>query len=229
MTYEFPSNPCLPGSALSNTKTRKLDGENQQHREQGKEGTADKGQPQRRLVTLNNLVAVARLQLQNLLDRSPHAAYHVLAVVTLDKDVEVVQQGVLDDQAAARDAEDHAQAAPQHEGARDDGLLGLGRRGEDGHEGAGELEALADGRGEQDEEVDGGGEVAAQEREADGPREDAHGAAHDGPLEPAGPGDGEADEGAREGGGDGGDDEAEAGRGGAGEEDGLEVQGAWGC
>lgn len=122
-----------------------------------------------------------------------------------------MHQRILHDETTARDTEHHAQTPPEDQGACDDGLLGVRGRGEDGHEGAGELEALADGRGEQDAEVGGLGEVAAEQGEADGAEEDAVRAHGDGPLEAARVCDGEADHGAGHGGCDGGEDEAEAG------------------
>lgn len=144
-------------------------------------------------------------------------------VVAADKFIKVVHQPVLDDEAAQRNTEHQTQAPPEDERAGDDGLLGLLAAREDGDEGAGELEPLADGLGDEHEEVDDFGHAAAEEAEGDVAEQVPDGAGEDGPLEAAGVGDGEAGEGADDGGDDGGDDEAEAGGGGAGEEDGLEV------
>lgn len=122
-----------------------------------------------------------------------------------------MHQRILHDETTARDTENHSQTSPEDQGACDDGLFGLCGRGEDGHEGAGELEARADGGGEEDAEIDGSGEVAAEEGEADCAEEDTVCAHCDGPFEAAGICDGEADHGAGHGGSDGWEDEAEAG------------------
>ncbi|KAK1256253.1 hypothetical protein MKX07_008512 [Trichoderma sp. CBMAI-0711] len=102
-----------------------------------------------------------------------------------------------------------------NEGARDDCLFGLRRRRQDGHEGARELEPLADGLRDEDEEVGGGGHAAAEEREEDAADEVKGRAGDDGPFQAARVRYGEAGGGAGDGGDGRGKGEAEAGGGGA--------------
>lgn len=212
--------------ALLGGQARQLDGPDEQDGEGGHGDAADKGEAQGSLVAADDLEAIGLVEVGNGVDRGPDAGDDGQAVGPPDMAVEVVDEGVLDDEAAGGDAEDHAEAAPEDEGAGDDGLLLLGRAGEDGHEGAGELEALAERRGHEGDEVDDGGQVAAQQAQAQAADEVEEGAGEQGPLEAARPGDCEAGAGAGHGGDEGGEDEAEARGRGRGEEDGLEVEGA---
>lgn len=100
---------------------------------------------------------------------------------------EVAQQGVLEDEARARDAEDVAEGAPELQRARDDGLLAVGRGREHGDEGAGELEALPQGGGHEAGEVGPGRPAAAHAGQQGRADEEQDGAAHERPLEPAEP------------------------------------------
>lgn len=166
---------------------------------------------------------VRLFQLSDSFDRRPDAPNDFQLVVAANEFIKIVHQPILDDEAAQRNTEHKTQAPPEDKRARDDGLLGLLAARENGDEGAGELESLSDGLGDEHEEVDDFGHAAAEEAEGDVAEEVPDGAGEDGPLEAAGVGDGEAGEGADDGGDDRGDDEAEAGGGCAGEEDGLEV------
>lgn len=166
---------------------------------------------------------VRLFQLSDSFDRRPDAPDNFQLVVAADELIKVVHQTVLDDETAQRNTEHQTQAPPEDKRAGDDGLFSLFATREDGDESAGELESLADGLGDEHEEVDEFGHATAEEAEGDVAEEVPDGAGEDGPLEAAGVGDGEAGEGADDGGDDGGDDEAEAGGGGAGEEHGLEV------
>lgn len=95
---------------------------------------------------------------------------------------QTAQKRVLENQTGTSDAEDVAQGAPELKGARDDGLLGLGGGGQDGHEGAGELEALADGGGHETGQMGPEGPLALQ-GEQDGAQQEENGAALQGPLQ----------------------------------------------
>lgn len=119
-----------------------------------------------------------------------------------------MHQGVLYDKTAHGHSEHEAQTPPENQRACDDGLLRLRRRRQDGHECARKLKALTDGLGNENEEVDDGGHAAVQKAEDDASGKVPHRAGHDGPLEAAGPSDGEAGRGADDGGRDGGEGEA---------------------
>lgn len=207
-------------------KSGQLGGHNEQVVDNSQTDAADEREPQSLVVAANDLLPVRLLELGNSLDRRPDAGNHALPLRAPDIHTEVMHERILHDEAARRHAEDHAEAAPQDEGAGDDGLLGLRRAREDGEEGAGELEALAERRGDEDEQIRGSGEVAAEEAQARGAGDLQGGAERQRPLEAPRPGDGEAGAGAGDGGDERGEDEAQAGRGGAGEEDGLEVEGS---
>lgn len=137
--------------------------------------------------------------------------------------IKVVNQPILDDEAAQGNTEHQAQAPPENKRARDDGLLGLLAARKDGYEGARKLESLSDSLWDEGEEVDDFRHAAAEEAEGEVADDIPDRAGEDGPLEASGPGYGEAGESADDGRDDGGNDEAEAGGGGAREEDGLEV------
>lgn len=175
---------------------------------------------------MNHLFPVRLFKLSDGFDGRSDAPDDFQLVLALDEFIQVVNQPILDNEAAEGNTEHQTQAPPENKRTRNDGLLDLLAAREDGYEGARELESLADCLWDEDEEVGDFGHAAVQEAEGDGADEVPDGAGEDRPLEASGPGYRNAGEGADDGCGDGRDDEAEARGGGAGEEDGLEVQGA---
>lgn len=126
------------------------------------------GQPRHGLDTPTH--ALDELSLPLLASRVPAPVPRFTTAIVGDGDVreEVAQQGVLEDEARARDAEDVAEGAPELQRAGDDGALAVGRGGEHGEEGAGELEALGQGGGHEAGEVGPGRPAAAHAGEHDG-------------------------------------------------------------
>lgn len=137
-----------------------------------------------------------------------------------------MNEGILDHKAAGSDAQHQAEASPEDEGAGDDGLFCLGRSREHGHEGSGELKALAKRRGNKDSQIDHRWEMAAEDGQNQTSNKKEEGASDDGPLEAARPGDGEASASTREGGNSKETNKSQARGRGACEKDGLVVQGS---
>ncbi|KAM9877779.1 hypothetical protein VDGL01_08154 [Verticillium dahliae] len=215
----------IRAGSLPLPKPRQLHRHDQAPRHERHGDTAQKGQAQRSLVAQHDLLARGALEGGDRLDALADAGDDVGLGGPGDVAVEVDDEGVLHDEAAGGDAEDHAEAAPEDEGARDDGLVALRRHGEHGHEGAGELEALAQGVRHEDGEVAEGRPAALQAGEGEGAEDEKGRAGGEGPLEAARARDEEARDGAGRGGHDRRDHEAEARVGGRQQEDGLEVEG----
>lgn len=145
----------------------------------------------------------------------------------MDIAAQVVQQPGLHDEAAGGDAKDAAEAAPEQHGAGDDGVLGLRAGDQQGHEGAGQLEAGAEAAGEESEPVKRRGEAPTKQHQHEVANGGEDAADEKRPPETPRAGDEEPGEDAGDGGGDGWDDETQArGRGGR-EEDGLKVERPW--
>lgn len=83
-------------------------------------------------------------------------------------------------------SEDGTELAPQDEGRGYHGLLPMLACGEDGHEGAGELEALADAGGDETQEVGEEGPAATHGGEKHRAEEVEEGAEGQGPFQASG-------------------------------------------
>lgn len=211
---------------LSLPEPRQLDWDHEQDGQDSQDGAADKCQPKSRLVASHNLILIWLLQLCDSLNRGANLRNDVGLALALHEGGEVMHQRILDDETAARHAENEAQAAPEDERAGDDGLLLLRGAGERSNEAGGELEALADGRWDENEEVGHRGEVAAKQAQWQSANDVEDCADDEGPLQAAGVIYCEASGYAHKGGDDKGQHEAEARAGGREEEDGLEVEGS---
>lgn len=171
---------------LSSRQSQQFDRKDQKHRHKSQQDGEYKRQPQRRLVTLNNLLSVRLVQLDHNLNRPPHASDHVLSQIAVHHLFQIIQERILHDQAAGGDTKDAAKAAPEKQSARDHGLLALWARGKYGHKCARELEARPDAAGDEGEYVDGGGEAAAEETEAEIAEGGETCSGHEGPFKAAG-------------------------------------------
>lgn len=128
-------------------------GQQQTHCDEGKHCAAGEGNPQGIFVAHHNLFAIWLLEAGHGLDALADAFNDLVPAWALDESVQVDRQDVLHDETAGGYAEDVSQTTPGYQGRRHHSLFALFRRGEDGHEGSGKLESLADGGWAKDEEV----------------------------------------------------------------------------